>query len=88
MFFKNRHYDWNKIPVIIDLPIAAQIVGVTYETLQKRCRQGTFPGYKEGSEWRVTKHALFEHINKNSAMPEYALPMELAQTGGEQNVSG
>ena len=83
MFFKNRYFDWKEVPVIIDLPMAAQIVGQTPETLQKRCQRGTFPGYKEGGEWRVEKNALFAHINKNSAMPEYSLPTESLEIGGE-----
>jgi len=30
--------------------------------LLRRCQRGTFPGYKEGKLWRVTKDALRQHI--------------------------
>jgi len=48
----------------MDLPFASRIVGQSAEYLKKRAQKGTFPAYKEGSEWRVTKDALMEHIKR------------------------
>jgi excisionase family DNA binding protein len=52
---------WDDVPVVMDLPFAARIVGQSPEYLRKRAQQGTFPAYKEGTSWRITKEALREH---------------------------
>ena len=61
-----KHYqnvtDWNTVPVVIDMIYASRIVGQSAEYLKKRAQRGTFPGYKEGNEWRVSKDDLMEHI--------------------------
>ena len=54
--------DWADVPIVMDLPYAARVIGVTPEALTKRCQKGTFPGYKEGKFWRVTKASLIHHI--------------------------
>ena len=59
---------WDEVPIVMDLPLAARIVGATPEALAKRCQKGTFPGYKEGKLWRVEKEALREHIENNRAV--------------------
>ena len=56
--------DWAEVPIIMDLPYAARMIGITPEALAKRCQKGTFPGYKEGKFWRVTKAALINHIEE------------------------
>ena len=65
---KNKNItSWDDVPIGMDLPFAARIVGTTPEALVKRCQKGTFPGYKEGKLWRVEKDALREHIAVNMA---------------------
>jgi len=66
MLYKNRITAWSEVPIVMDLPFAARIIGVSPEALLKRCQRGTFPAYKEGKLWRVTKDALLKHIEKNS----------------------
>ncbi len=56
---------WNEVPIIMDLPMAARIVGQTPETLKSRAQKGNFPAYKEGGEWRVEKEELIKHIERN-----------------------
>lgn len=53
---------WDEVPIVMDLPFAARIVGQSAEYLKKRCQKGTFPGYKESEQWRVTKTALQRHL--------------------------
>ena len=72
MKYRNLEYNWDNVPVIVDLPMAARILGLTVETLKRYAQQGTFPAFKTGRAWRVTKKALFKWINDNSAMPGYA----------------
>ena len=53
---------WDDVPIVLDLPLAARIVGQTPGYLKKRAQRGDFPAYKEGSSWRVSKDALRAHI--------------------------
>ena len=64
--------DWDDVPIIMDIPYAARIIGVTPESLVKRCQRGTFPAYHEGKLWRITKDALLRHIEVNSVMPAHS----------------
>lgn len=57
--------DWDQVPIIMDLPLAARIVGKSPETLKKLAQRGGFPAYKDGKFWRVTKEALLEHTRTN-----------------------
>ena len=55
---------WDEVPLVMDLPLAARIVGQNPEYLKKRAGRGGFPAYKEGGSWRVSKDALREHIDR------------------------
>ena len=57
--------NWDTVPVVIDLPYAAIIIGVTPETLKKKCLTGKFPGFKAGKFWRVEKEELRSYIGRN-----------------------
>jgi len=54
--------NWADVPVVLDLPLAARIIGQSPEYLKKRCQRGDFPGYKEGNQWRISKEALQRHV--------------------------
>jgi len=55
--------NWNQVPVEIDLPFAARILGQSIETLKKRSQRGELPGaFKAGREWRVNKAALRGYV--------------------------
>ena len=58
---------WDKVPIVMDLPYAARIVGVTPENLKKRCQRGQFPAYKEGALWRVEKDELRNYMRMRRA---------------------
>lgn len=57
--------DWADVPIIIDLPYAALILGKTYESLKKYAQKGEFPATKVGEEWRVEKEQLQLYLAKN-----------------------
>jgi len=62
---KNSHIitDWEQVPVVIDLPFAARILGQSIETLKKRSQRGELPGaFKAGRDWRVAKEALRKYV--------------------------
>ena len=55
--------DWNQVPVVIDLPFVARILGQSIETLKKHSQRGELPGaFKAGRDWRVEKDALRKYI--------------------------
>ena len=55
--------NWDQVPVVIDLPFAARILGQSIETLKKRSQRGELPGaFKAGREWRINKAALRNYI--------------------------
>ncbi|MCL2821553.1 MAG: helix-turn-helix domain-containing protein [Oscillospiraceae bacterium] len=55
--------NWEQVPVVIDLPFAARILGQSIETLKKRSQRGELPGaFKAGRDWRINKDALRSYI--------------------------
>jgi hypothetical protein len=54
---------WEQVPIVIDLPFAARILGQSIETLKKRSQRGELPGaFKAGRDWRVNKNALRNYV--------------------------
>ena len=55
--------DWEQVPIVIDLPFAARILGQSIETLKRRSQRGELPGaFKAGRDWRIAKDALRSFI--------------------------
>ena len=55
--------NWDQVPVVIDLPFAARILGQSIETLKKRSQRGELPGaFKAGRDWRVNKDVLRSYV--------------------------
>ena len=55
---------WDEVPIVMDLHFASRILGKGADALRKRAQKGTFPAYKEGSSWRITKDSLQEYIKR------------------------
>ena len=55
---------WMEVPVVMDLSMASRIVGQSAEYLKKRAQSGTFPAFKEGNCWRISKSALMKHVGE------------------------
>lgn len=58
-------YDWNDVPVVIDIPYASVILGVNPETVARKLRNGTLKGTKVGTSWRLTKYDLMCYLGLN-----------------------
>lgn len=62
MAYKN-YVDWNTVPIIMDIPLAAQLVGMSAEYLRKQAIKKKFPAYKISPRvWRVNKEDLVNWI--------------------------
>jgi hypothetical protein len=56
--------DWNHVPLIIDLPTAAMLLGRSYKRLQLDAHKGIFPAFKNGTgKWSVEKTVLIKWID-------------------------
>lgn len=62
MTSKKPVYDWNNVPIVMDLAMAGRIVSMSPEYLKKLAQQGKFPAIKVSSQWRVSKASLLEYI--------------------------
>lgn len=65
MVKKKFVYNWEDVPVIIDLPYAAVLLGSSVDCLKRLSRNGIFPAFKHGGEWRVTKDDLLAYIENH-----------------------
>lgn len=72
--------DWSTVPVVMDIPLAARIIGQTPERIRKKCINGQFPAYKEGSEWRIEKELLIAYMRSKCVMKS-VVDMVAAQNG-------
>lgn len=53
---------WDDVPIVMDLVMAARIVGFTPDRLSILSRRDEFPATKVGSEWRVEKDELIAYM--------------------------
>lgn len=60
-------YNWDAVPVVVDLPYVACIFGVSVECLKKWSQNGEFPAFKAGKLWRVNKADLIDYIENQKA---------------------
>lgn len=68
---KKSYVNWDAVPVIIDIPMAANLVGMNAKYLQQLARKGKFsPAFKLSQRaWRVRKDALMKWIDEQGQKP-------------------
>ena len=54
--------DWRQVPVIMDIPMAARLLGNTAESIRRKIAAGEIPAQKINGEWRIRKDELMMHI--------------------------
>lgn len=55
---KNLVYNWDNVPVVVDIPYLMALLGCSREKVRKECESGNLPAFKVGGMWRVRKDAL------------------------------
>jgi len=61
---------WDDVPVIIDLPFASELLGLTVDDLKRKSRSQRFPAFKVGERsWRVKKDDLLVWIDQQKNKP-------------------
>ena len=58
--------DWGNVPIVFDIPMAARILGKTYDNIQKRCKRGELPAFKDGTQWRFEKETFLEYVHQTA----------------------
>ena len=59
---KDFLYNWDDVPVVVDVPYAAWVLGVTPETVRKECQRGKLKAFKVADTcWRIRKDDLIAY---------------------------
>lgn len=64
------YYDWDDVPVLLDVTMAARLLGYDCESIKVMCRSGRLPGFKVGKEWRINK----SDIMRMAGVPSTGVP--------------
>lgn len=56
-------YNWDEVPVIVDVGYVCVILGVTANTVQRLLRTGRLKGFKVCRDWRINKVDLMAFVN-------------------------
>lgn len=54
--------DWNEVPLMMDIPLAARLLGKSPEWTKKKAQSGELPAIKVGEEWRIPKSKLRQYL--------------------------
>ena len=56
-------YDWAHVPIIVDIPYVANLLGLSHEWVRSVCVAGTRPAHKIGQNtWRINKSDLMKFV--------------------------
>lgn len=58
---------WDQVPIIVDLPYVAVVLGANPEVVRRYLASGTLKGFKVGREWRINKRDLMEFVGVGEA---------------------
>ncbi len=64
---KKTVYNWEEVPVVINLPFVAIILKANPEVVRRYLASGKLKGFKVGKEWRVNKSDLMEFVGVEEA---------------------
>jgi excisionase family DNA binding protein len=53
---------WDQVPIVIDLPYVAVVLGANPEVIRRYLASGKLKGFKVGREWRINKSDLMEFV--------------------------
>lgn len=63
---------WDEVPVLIDLPLAACILGFSVDHTRKMLQQGKIQAHKMGRDWRISKDAFRAYVEGVNNQPGQA----------------
>ena len=57
--------NWNDVPVVIDIPMAARLLGFTVDVITRKCKKSEIPAHKVFNQWRIDKDELVQFLHKS-----------------------
>lgn len=57
-------YNWQEVPLIVDVGYVCRILGVTADTVQSLLRTGELKGRKVGRAWRICKSDIMAYVGE------------------------
>ena len=54
--------NWLEVPVVFDIAMACRLLGYTPEAVRRRLAEGSIPGRKVESGWRIRKDELMAYL--------------------------
>lgn len=57
--------DWDEVPVVMDIPYVARLIGFNVDVLTRKCQKGEFPAHKIFGHWRIKKEEMINFINSH-----------------------
>lgn len=64
---KKTVYNWDQVPVVINLPFVAVILKANPEVVRRYLASGKLKGFKVGKEWRINKSDLMAFVGVKEA---------------------
>ena len=64
---KTTFYNWDQVPVVINLPFVAVILKANPEVVRRYLASGKLKGFKVGKEWRINKSDLMDFVGVKEA---------------------
>ncbi len=63
-------YNWDQVPIVINLPYVAVILKANPEVVRRYLASGKLKGFKVGREWRVSKKELMAFVGEDVSHEE------------------
>ena len=60
---------YGEVPLLIDLPLAACILGFSVDHTRKMLQQGKIQAHKMGRDWRISKDAFRAYVEGVNNQP-------------------
>ena len=57
---------WDSLPIVLDVPLAARVLGLCAETVKRKCQSGEIPARNIGGRaWRISRDNLRDYLEGN-----------------------
>lgn len=58
---KGYIYNWDAVPLFVDIPYVAELFKCSGKTIQRECQSGRLKAVKVGKMWRICKDDLIAY---------------------------
>lgn len=61
-------YNWDEVPLFVDLQFCSMLLGICVQTLRQKCAKGIIKAVKTDAGWRVAKDTLMDYYNNGGVI--------------------